>query len=175
MKTVGLGFLIMIAFMVAMGIIAMMTVGLEGLSAIQEAAKDPESMEEKMGGALLLVIGPAYIGMIVASLFVVAYATARQRTYIFANSSLDENITFRSTLGARSLAWVMVTNLLAIIFSLGLAAPWARVRMVRLVLENTQVNAEHGFDEYVTQKQDEQSALGEQIGDAFDVDVGIGI
>ena len=52
--------------------------------------------------------------------------------------------------------------------------PWAKVRMARLILENTQVDTSQGFSEYLTQKQKEQSSLGEQIGDAFDVDVGIG-
>ena len=34
--------------------------------------------------------------------------------------------------------------------------------------------SEDGFIVIPTQKQEEQSSLGEQIGDAFDVDVGIG-
>jgi hypothetical protein len=58
---------------------------------------------------------------------------------------------------------------------LGFAFPWAKVRMARLLLENTQVNIDTGFDDYISQKQTEQSSLGEQIGDAFDIDVGFGI
>lgn len=175
LKTIGLGILVMLVFMIVIAVIASMTIGLSGLVAMQEGLQDPQVMEEMMSGALLMVIGPVYIGLIAASFLVMAYAYARQRTYIFANTSLDENIAFISTLRASSLAWVMVTNFLVIIISLGLALPWAKVRMARLVLENTQVNTELGVDRYVTQQQEEQSSLGEQIGDAFDVDVGIGI
>lgn len=175
LKTIGLGLLVMILFMLLISVIAAMTLGVGELVAMKDGLSDPQAMEEMMSGALLLVIGPVYFAMIAASFLVIAYAYARQRTYIFANSRLDETIGFASTLRASSLAWVMATNFVAIIFTLGLALPWAKVRMARLILDNTQVNTEVGFDQYLTQKQEEQSSLGEQIGDAFDVDVGMGI
>jgi len=59
------------------------------------------------------------------------------------------------------------------VITIGLAFPWAKVRMARLMLENTLVDTSVGFDEYITQKQNEESSLGDQIGDAFDVDVGV--
>ena len=175
LKTMGVGFVVMVAFMMLIVAIASMTVGLSGLPAMQENISDPQAMLEMMSGNLFMIIGTVYIGMIAASFLVMAYAYARQRTYIFANTSLDKDITFNSTLRASSAAWVMITNLLALIFSLGLAFPWTKVRMARLVIENTQLTTEQGFDQYVTQKQKEQSSLGEQIGDAFDVEVGVGI
>jgi uncharacterized membrane protein YjgN (DUF898 family) len=49
------------------------------------------------------------------------------------------------------------------------------VRRAKLILKNTLVDVEHGIDGFITQQQDKQSALGEQIGDAFDVDIGIGV
>ena len=69
----------------------------------------------------------------------------------------------------------MIFYLLIIIFTLGLGSPWAHVRMARYMAEHTKVDTSEGFDEYVTQQLNEQSALGDQLGDAFDVDVGIGI
>ncbi len=68
----------------------------------------------------------------------------------------------------------MITNFLLVIVTLGLGVPWAKVRMARLFLENTHVDTSIGIDSYLTQRQEEQSSLGEQIGDAFDVDVGVG-
>jgi len=78
-------------------------------------------------------------------------------------------------MSARSLAWVSFSNLLAIIVTLGLAIPWASVRMARYVANHTQVDTSQGFSDYVSQRQSEQSSLGDQLGDAFDVDIGIGI
>jgi len=121
---------------------------------------------------MFLFIGLFYLIMLISSLFIIAFITARERRYIFENLMLDDKISFESTLKARSLVWVMFTNLLGIILSFGLALPWAKVRMARLHLENTWVDTEFGFNDYISQKQQEQSSLGDQIGEAFDMDVG---
>ena len=47
--------------------------------------------------------------------------------------------------------------------------------MASLMADNTHVDISGGLDEYVSQKLELENSLGEQIGDAFDVDVGIGI
>jgi len=106
---------------------------------------------------------------------VMSYMVTRERTYTYDNILLDNKISFESTLRARDLAWVMASNMFVMLLTLGLAFPWAKVRMARLMLENTLVDTEVGFDEYISQKQQEVSALGDQIGDAFDIDVGIAL
>jgi uncharacterized membrane protein YjgN (DUF898 family) len=175
LKTLGLSLLVMPALMLIIAIIAMTTIGFDALVGMKEGMNNPEVMQEIMTGSLPIIIGIAYLGMILASFLIFAYSHTRQRSYVFAHSRLDKEINFVSTLTMKSLAWVMASNLLLVIISLGLASPWAKVRMARLMLENTQVDTDSGVDEYVTQQQNEQSPLGEQIGDAFDVDVGIGI
>ena len=121
------------------------------------------------------IIALVYFLMFIFGFIVTAYNRSRQRNYIVGNIQLDGKITLQSTLKARSLAWVMVSNLLIVIFTFGLGFPWAKVRMARLILENTHVDTEAGFDDYVTQQQSYQSSLGDQIGDAFDVDIGLAI
>lgn len=172
-KTVGIAILTMLITALIIGALVYATVGLEALMSMKEAVNDPQMMEEKMA-AIMPVVGLAYLGMILAAMFIMAYSMTRQRTYVYGNTTLDNEITFGSTLKAKQFAWVMITNFLTIIVTLGLAMPWAKVRVARIMLENTQVHADAGFDVYMTQKQDESSSLGEQIGDAFDVDVGLG-
>ena len=149
------------------------TVGLDGIMEMKKGMDDPQTVQKNMA-AVLPIIMSVYLGMILAGMTVMAYAKTRQRTYIYENMMLDEKIAFASTLKAKPLAWVMVTNFIAVILTLGLAFPWAKVRMAKLMVENTLVDTEAGFYDYVTQKQKEESSLGEQIGDAFDVDVGLG-
>ena len=173
LKTIGLAFVLFVGLMILAGLIASFTIGLEQMVGLQQNLEDPEAMSESFG-MLIFVIGPLYLGFILVSFFVLAYSYTRQRSYILDNSVLDEKITFASTLKAWPFAWVMVSNFIVVILSLGLALPWAKVRMTRMILENTQVDTSIGFDAYVTQQQKEQSSLGEQIGDAFDVDVGVG-
>jgi len=174
LKTVGIAILAMFATALVIGALVYATVGLETLVSLQEAANDPQMMQAKMA-AIMPIIGLAYLGMILASMFIMAYSMTRQRTYVYENTTLDDEITFGSTLKAKQFAWVMITNFLAVIATLGLAMPWAKVRVAKVMLENTQVYTDGGFDQYMTQKQNESSSLGEQIGDAFDVDVGLGL
>ena len=174
LKTVGIAILAMFATALVIGALVYATVGLETLVSLQEAANDPQMMQAKMA-AIMPIIGLAYLGMILASMFIMAYSMTRQRTYVYENTTLDNEITFGSTLKAKKFAWVMITNFLAVIATLGLAMPWAKVRVAKVMLENTQVYTDGGFDQYMTQKQNESSSLGEQIGDAFDVDVGLGL
>ncbi|MDM5263649.1 YjgN family protein [Sulfurovum sp. XTW-4] len=172
-KTIGIALLTMFITALIIGALVYATVGLETLVSIQEAANDPQMMQAQMA-AIVPIIGLAYLGMILASMFIMAYYMTRQRTYVYENTTLDDAISFGSTLKAKQFAWVMMTNFLAVIATLGLAMPWAKVRVARVMLENTQVHTDAGFDQYMTQRQNEASSLGEQIGDAFDVDVGLG-
>ncbi len=127
---------------------------------------------ENMVAEILFIVG--YVGFIIASLLAGAYIVSRTRAYVYENTLLDNNISFQSTLGARALAWVMFTNFLMILVSIGFAMPWAKVRMARLMLENTLVDTSSGFNEYLSQEQERGGAIGEQIGEAFDVDMDVG-
>jgi uncharacterized membrane protein YjgN (DUF898 family) len=176
LKTIGLFILFFGGLMVVAGVIAWATGLGNNLLQLAPNMQDPEAMAGAFENPILLaIIGMIYIGFIFASIALLAYSYARQRAYIYENTQLDNKIAFKSTLKARKFAWVAVTNLLLVIVTLGLGMPWAKVRMARLMLENTHVDTSVGIQSYITQKQEEQSSLGEQIGDAFDVDVGMGL
>ncbi|MFT6221688.1 MAG: uncharacterized membrane protein YjgN (DUF898 family) [Candidatus Endobugula sp.] len=178
LKTFGLSLLTFTVVMMLVGTaVALMGFG-GGFADLAQIGnvENPKEMITNLimgGGAAAIALG--YIAMIFAVFFLMAYMQTRQRTYVLENTLLDNKVAFVSSLKARSLAWVMGSNFLLIILTLGLATPWAKVRVARLMLENTYVDAGDGFDQYVTQKQEQQSSLGEQIGDAFDVDIGVGI
>jgi len=160
---------------VGIAIIASFTYGLGALQRTLNGMSDPSGFNELIAsGALFLVIA-LYLGILFGGFLIAAYSQTRQRNYIVNNTLLDNKIALASTLKARSLAWIMVTNIFLIIVTVGFAMPWAKVRMAKYILSNTQVDTELGIDNYVTQQQKYQSSLGDQIGDAFDVDVGLAI
>lgn len=175
LKAFGLAMLLVIVLLVILVIVAMVTGVGDQFLQMAGNMEDPEAMQDIFSGGVAVAIGVMYLGFIIISMIVFSYSYSRQRQYVFENTMLDRKIAFSSTLDAMPLAWISISNFLAIIFSLGLALPWAKVRATRLILENSLVDSVAGFDEYVTQQQDRQSALGEQLGDAFDVDLGIGI
>ena len=62
---------------------------------------------------------------------------------------------------------------LAIVLSLGLMTPWAKIRLAKYRAEQTQLVLQNGWDEFVASERRDQSALGEELGDAFDVGVDV--
>ena len=57
---------------------------------------------------VIVILGFVYIGLIITMLALFAYMYTRQRRYIYDNTTLDNKIAFKSTLGARKFAWVIV-------------------------------------------------------------------
>ena len=167
LKTLGISLVVMV-----LGGLLLAPLG--GIETLAMLGSNPEMLERgELPPAFFASIAALYGIMIVMMILILSYSATRQRTYIFDNTLLDNKIAFKSTLRARDMIWVMFSNIILVLLTLGFAAPWAKVRMARLMLENTQVDTTQGFDEYITQKQNEESSLGEQIGDAFDVDVGV--
>lgn len=124
---------------------------------------------------MILMLILYYVGFLILTLFLGAYIYSRQRQYIYENMLFDDKVRFKSTITAKGLFGMMITNMLLVIFTLGIGSAWAAVRMFRYVTTNTWIDDSNiNLDDYLTQKVKEQSAIGEEIGDAFDVDVGVG-
>lgn len=176
LKTIGLAIALIIALFLIVALFVYMSVGLEKLQEIQLGMTDPSAMEEVFkSGIAVGIIAAIYLGFIFLTFLIAGYSYTRQHNYIVNNTVLDDKIALASTLKARSFALLMITNLLLVLVTLGLGLPWAKVRMARFIVENTQVDTEAGFEGYVTQQQEYQSSLGDQIGDAFDIDAGLAI
>jgi len=66
---------------------------------------------------------------------------------------------------------VMITNIFIILFTLGLGAPWATVRVMNYILSN--INIGEGFNPEILLQTEENytNALGEDMMDALDLDL----
>ncbi|MDR1615378.1 MAG: DUF898 domain-containing protein [Campylobacteraceae bacterium] len=69
------------------------------------------------------------------------------------------------------LSWIYFSNFFAMLFSLGLLYPWAKIRTAKYKLENI------GFEEldlrvFAGQTEQNRSAVGEETADFFDFDIG---
>ena len=65
------------------------------------------------------------------------------------------------------------SNILAILFSFGLLAPWASIRMTRYRLNNVALITIDDFDTFVAGEQNRVSSAGEEISEFFDFDIGL--
>lgn len=137
---------------------------------------NPIEIDDDLVKLLVPILALLYFGFIAISLFFRSYYYSNKRQYIYAHTQLDNIINFKSTVQTKPYFWIIFTNMLMVIFTLGMARPWAKVREVRYIANNTWIDSnETDIDNYLTQKQAEQSAIGEEVGDVFDVDVGIGL
>ena len=176
MKSIAVFMAVLFILSMLIGLYAAASGLVDALLGFASSMDDPEAQADiiSQGGVLSAII-LMYLAFIIAGLVSFSYSFVRQRKYILSKSRLDNKMAFASTLSARGFIWLTVSNFLLLIVSLGLATPWIKVRIHRYLVDNTLTNTGVDIDEYVTQQQAHQSSLGDQIGDAFDVDVGIGI
>jgi uncharacterized membrane protein YjgN (DUF898 family) len=113
-------------------------------------------------GIAMLVPGAVY-------LVGVAYWRAALTNLVWNGTTLRGN-RFASSLTAREVAWLYLTNGLAIVFSCGLMIPWAAVRMTRYRIERLALVVREDLDSFMAARQEEVSAAGEEIGDLFGFD-----
>ena len=117
--------------------------------------------------SLMAIASPLYVLGYV--LLIAYFVTALANLYF--NSIQIEGHGFTSALQLPRVAWIYFSNMLAILFSLGLLIPWAQVRMARYRADCLTVHIENSLDEFVAAEQENVSALGEEIGEVFDVGV----
>jgi uncharacterized membrane protein YjgN (DUF898 family) len=153
-------------------------------------ARPAEFYRAYLVGALPIVVGLASWALLVprerpvatASLvalgacFVVSYyvVSATTTNLVWSRTRAGE-ISFESSLAPVQLALLQATNTLAVLLSVGLLLPWARVRTARYRASCLRVIAPGGLDGFVAAREAEVSALGDEIGDVFDVDLDIGL
>lgn len=127
-------------------------------------------------GAAAASPAPALIGILTvlviygAGFFIVGYLNARITNLIFTNIQLGEN-RLQSHLRPLTMGWLYLSNTIAIILSVTLLIPWAQVRMARYRASCTEI-LEKDFHSIEAVAQPERSAIGEEIGDLFNFDIG---
>jgi uncharacterized membrane protein YjgN (DUF898 family) len=79
---------------------------------------------------------------------------------------------FESSMRARAMIWLYVSNTVAVLASAGLLIPWARIRMARYRAEHLSVLPGGSLDGFVGQAAAAQGAAGAEMGELFDLDLG---
>ena len=128
------------------------------------------------GLAVLAAVGPGvWLMMLVGAAVALAIWGYYQASFLnasFGGVQIGGNY-LRSNLEIAPLVWIYVTNLIGIVFTLGLFYPWAKVRQVRYQLENMAVDSDGNLSAFMADASAGSSALAEEAGDFFDVDFGL--
>jgi len=100
------------------------------------------------------------------------YLAARIANLTYNGADLD-GYRLRSSLQARELLGLYLTNTLAVLVSLGLLIPWAMIRMARYRAARMVLLAPRNLDDFHAESQRDESALGAEIDHFFDMDIGL--
>jgi uncharacterized membrane protein YjgN (DUF898 family) len=100
------------------------------------------------------------------------YIYAWSTNYCFINSELGE-LRFESTLSGMKLFWIQISNIAAIIFSIGLLTPWAKVRRMRYLADNFSVVTTQDLENFTSAVAPDAASYGDAAADFFDLEIGL--
>lgn len=103
-----------------------------------------------------------------------SYYRAKVRNHIYNNAELTGMAKFESNIEFTQFAVLNFTNLLALIFTLGLAMPWTQTRTLNFLCNNTNVLVLEGADQAVLDSSSDGNAIGDEVADAFDFEIALG-
>lgn len=153
--------------------------GMDAYTNIQSLGSYDEEMSpaaiEGIIAAMIFMVIPIYLAFIFVGLWAKAYLETHIRAYVFQHTQLDQVLRLKSNLAIGKLFVIYATNTLAIIFTMGLAYPWAIIRLTRYKIESIDAIVTGDLSNYVNKQQEKQSALGDEVGNAFDLDLDLGM
>ena len=143
--------------------VVMMGIGFEAFGNMA----DPEAKPSVVTSIIFMA---TYVGVFIVS---GSFYTKIIRNHVFANSKIEDVANFNSSIGVTSLAVLRLTNILALICSLGLAIPWIKVRTANYFAMSTEVTVLPGANDVIADQSQGVNAIGDEVAEAFDFDIAI--
>ncbi len=126
----------------------------------------PPEPSPMMVGVFLLV-AMAYILVL---LFMQAFVGTMVLNLAVNGTSLGNSARLQSTLSPLMVCWILFSNLVLIVLTLGLFSPWAHVRHARYLAEHIVVHGPADTNQYIGSYARADSAVGEEVAGFFDFD-----
>jgi len=125
--------------------------------------------EQRQGMGVL--IGFGFIGIyLLLFVFIGPWFAARLQNLVWNHTRLGEH-QLVSDVHARKMLWIMLTNLIGVILTLGLYKPFADIRLTRYRIENMGLIPHGDLDQVLADHEQDVSATGEGATDLFDIDI----
>lgn len=132
-------------------------------------AQDPT---DPFGPMMNVAMIPVFIVLIVMGLVVAGYFQKSLLNASFGGLEIGPH-RIDSTLRTWPLVGIYVSNFVLIVLTLGMFYPWAVVRQMRYQMTNLSVLAHGDLDQFTASASQGTDAIGEEVGDFFDVDFGL--
>ncbi|MFT5138413.1 MAG: uncharacterized membrane protein YjgN (DUF898 family) [Lysobacterales bacterium] len=119
--------------------------------------------------ALYLTIAITYVIFILIYLFPFSFWQVITENHVVSSTKV-ENANFNMNMNVSSYWILLVGNAVLAVCTLGLAIPWTRVRMIRYKLSCFSIDGD--FERFTGSSRGNQSATGDELEEAFDIDFG---
>lgn len=125
-------------------------------------------------GALLFTISfsMGVVGLMVGYAIGILYFVTGMHNLVYNNLSVSSH-NFKARYQLAPFGWIMVSNFLLTVLTLGLFIPWAKVRLAQYAAGHVAVDVAGDLDQFAAVSQSDESAFGEEFGDVFGMEVGI--
>jgi len=125
-----------------------------------------------IGVAFFFFAPASALVFLVLYLYLLAYFSVKTTNLMFNTSSLSHHW-FEAGLKIGEYMTLVLTNSLGVAVTLGLFFPWAKVRTVHYKLGHLTFLAAGNLEGFIADEKEQVSAIGEEVGDFFDMDFGI--
>ncbi|TDK28615.1 DUF898 domain-containing protein [Luteimonas aestuarii] len=164
-----------IPYLIAMGIgvammVAMFLVTIGAIAASSAVSTGSDGPGDASAWIVIAVFPLFYLGLFA----LMAFLRVRYVNLMWRSSALGSH-RFESTLRARDVIWLYASNLVAIVCTLGLATPWAMIRLARYRATHFAVLVSGDLDSFLADVEAERASAGAELVDAMDYGVDIGI
>jgi len=124
-----------------------------------------------IGGGVILSFGTMLVFFVLMA-GVGAYFMAGAQNLVWNHTKLGPHA-FSSTVKAGPLCAIYATNAIAVLLTLGLFLPFARVRATRYRVESMTLLAAQPLDTFVAGENQQVAALGDAAADWYDIDIAL--
>jgi uncharacterized membrane protein YjgN (DUF898 family) len=157
--------LLVLALLVGFGIYGLFGDELRTIFGTDPSGPPPDADMIVLVIVIIALVGFLLYGVVYSLTW--AFYVARELS-VFASYTTLDNARFRMDATGGSLIWLILGNLLLIIFTLGIATPFAQQRLVRYLV--SRLSAEGTVDvNAILQSREAVGRTGEGLADAFDV------
>lgn len=136
------------------------------------AAADLDFQSNKSSLTTLMIVGSGVFYVFMISVLSAIYR-GRIRNHILQNTEIEGIAQLRSDVKIIPFAKLMFVNIVAIIFTAGLAYPWVKVRTAKFLSQATGVLIDNNADSVLDNMTQSQSAFGEEAAEVFDIDIAL--
>ena len=144
---------------------ALIGFGVAGVTSLfKSETADPSEVMQYLPIMMFVFIVPLY-------LWLFAYMATKRTNLLYNNIDIAGHKT-KSELKTGYMMYLYFTNTLGMLLTVGLLMPWAKIRTARYRASVTSVDVAGDLSQFAVVQADHQSALGEEMGEMFDLDLG---